>query len=129
MRQALLGHVAQPVGPDDGVRVVAPSAFPKSGTASVGVARPWGGRLGQVDPCPVARSLGSVSAQGHTLGDRRLSLPKAWPTEQARLKKAGGPPARRGDRTRHPWALARLEPNGPLRPHAWMAGDDERGRP
>ena len=49
-----------------------PSAFPKSGRESVGVARQWGGRLGKVDNCQVAISLGYVSRKGHTLVDLRL---------------------------------------------------------
>jgi SRSO17 transposase len=35
------------------------------------VARQWGGRLGQVDTCHVAVSLGSVAGEGQTLVDRR----------------------------------------------------------
>jgi SRSO17 transposase len=59
----------------------------------------------------------------------RLSLPKEGTTEQARLKKAGGPTDRRGYRTRYQLALDMLETNGTLLPHAWIAGDDEMGRP
>src|SRR6266481_4255551 len=49
LRPALMGQVAQQWGHDEGVLVFDPSAFPTSGTASVGVARHWGGRLGKVD--------------------------------------------------------------------------------
>jgi SRSO17 transposase len=77
----------------------------------------------------VALYLGYVSAKGHTLVDMRLYLPKEWTTDQARLKKAGVPTDRRGYRTRHQLALDLLETNGPLLPHAWLAGDDEMGRP
>jgi SRSO17 transposase len=73
-----------------------PSGCPQSGTASVGVARPWCGRLGQVDNCQVAVYLGSVSGAGHTLVDLRRYLPKAWTTVQARLDQAGVPHAHRG---------------------------------
>ena len=41
LRQALIGQGAQQLGHDDGVLVFDPSAFPTSGTASVGVARQW----------------------------------------------------------------------------------------
>src|SRR5713101_7246883 len=129
LRQALRGQVAQQWGHDDGVLVFDPSAFPKSGTASVGVARQWCGRLGKVDHCQGALSLGYVSAKGHTLVDMRLYVPKAWTTDQARLKKAGVPKDRRGYRTRHPLALDMLEQHGGVLPHAWIAGDDEMGRP
>jgi SRSO17 transposase len=129
VRKAWLGQVGQQLGQGDGVLVFDPSAFPKSGRESVGVARQWCGRLGKVDHCPVASYLGDVSRMGHTLVDRRLSLPKEWPQEKARLDKAGIPPARRGSRTRHQLALEMLENNGASRPHRWLAGDDERGRP
>jgi len=77
------------------VLVCDPSGFPQSGRESVGVARQWCGRLGKVDHCHVAISLGYVSRKGQTLGDTRLSLPKAWTTETARLDKAGVPQASR----------------------------------
>ena len=45
LRQELTRQVAQHLGQADGVLVFDPSAFPKSGTDSVGVARQWCGRL------------------------------------------------------------------------------------
>ena len=129
LRQTLLDQVGQQLGQGDGVLVFDPSAFPKSGRESVGVARQWCGRLGKVDNCQVAISLGYVSAQGHTLVDLRLYLPKEWTQDKARLHKAGVPKAHRGYRTRHQLALDMLEKNGTVLPHAWIAGDDEMGRP
>jgi SRSO17 transposase len=89
------------LGQADGVLVFDPSAFPKSGRESVGVARQWCGRLGQVDNCQVAISLGYVSRKGHTLVALRLSLPKEWTQDKARFDKAGVPKVSRGYRTRH----------------------------
>lgn len=129
MRQELLRQVGQHLGQGDGVLVVDPSAFPKSGHESVGVARQWCGRLGKVDNCQVAIYLGYVSRKGHTLVDQRLYLPKDWTREADRLSKAGVPKARRGYRTRHQLALEMLAQDGPLLPHRWLAGDDEMGRP
>lgn len=129
LRQTLLDQVGQQLGQGDGVLVFDPSAFPKSGRESVGVARQWCGRLGKVDNCQVAIYLGYVSAHGHTLVDLRLYLPKEWTQDKARLQKAGVPKAHRGYRTRHQLALDMLEKNGPVLPHAWIAGDDEMGRP
>jgi SRSO17 transposase len=103
-RNAWLGHVGKQWGQGDGVLVFDPSALPKSGCESVGVARQWGGRLGKGDHCPVAMYLGDVSRKGHPLVDLRLSLPKEWTQAKARLDKAGVPKARRGSRTRHPLA-------------------------
>ena len=129
LRQTLRDQVGQQLGQGDGVLVFDPSAFPKSGRESVGVARQWCGRLGKVDHCQVAIYMGYVSAQGHTLVDLRLYLPKEWTQDKARLQKAGVPNAHRGYRTRHQLALDMLEKNGPVLPHAWIAGDDEMGRP
>jgi len=129
LRQELLPQVAHHLGHDDGVLVFDPSAFAKSGTESVGVARQWCGRLGKVDNCHVALSLGYVSAKGHPLVDMRLYLPKEWTQDKPRLDKAGVPPAQRGYCTRHQLALDMLEKDGASLPHGWIAGDDEMGRP
>ena len=96
LRQELRHQVGAQLGQEDGVLVFAPSAFPKSGQESVGVARQWCGRLGKVDNCQVAIYLGYVSRQGHTLVDLRLYLPKKWTQDKARLDKAGVPKACRG---------------------------------
>ncbi len=60
--QPLLRELAQQVGAtlgrSDGVLVFDPSGFPKKGTESVGVQRPWCGRLGKVDNCQVGVYLG-----------------------------------------------------------------------
>ncbi len=129
LRSELISQVNRHLGQGDGVLVFDPSAFPKSGRESVGVARQWCGRLGKVDHCQVAISLGYVSRKGHSLVDTRLYLPKEWTKDHARLDKAGVPRACRGFRTRHQLALAMLAKHGASLPHGWIAGDDEMGRP
>src|SRR5229473_127741 len=129
LRKTLLDQVGTQLGQGDGVLVFDPSAFPKSGRESVGVARQWCGRLGKVDNCQVAIYLGYVSRKGHTLVDLRLYLPKAWTQDNARLDKAGVPTTHKGYRTRHQLALEMLATNGAALPHGWIAGDDEMGRP
>src|SRR5713101_4441781 len=129
LRSELISQVNRHLGQGDGVLVFDPSAFPKSGRESVGVARQWCGRLGKVDNCQVAIYLGYVSRKGHSLVDTRLYLPKEWTKDHARLDKAGVPRACRGFRTRHQLALAMLAKNGASLPHGWIAGDDEMGRP
>src|SRR5713226_9711054 len=109
LRQELTRQVAEQLGHAEGVLVFDPSAFVKSCSESVGVARQWCGRLGKIDNCQVAISLGYVSGAEHTLVDMRLSLPTAWTQDTARLKKAGVPTDRRGYRTRHQLALDMLE--------------------
>jgi SRSO17 transposase len=128
-RQELTRQVAEQWGQADGVLVFDPSAFAQSGPESVGVARQWCGRLGKVDNCQVAVYLGYVSGEGPTLVDMRLSLPKAWTQDPARLDKAGVPHDRRGYRSRPQLALDMLQERGTLLPHGWIAGDDEMGRP
>ena len=123
----LVQQVATELGEADGVLVFDPSAFPKKGTASVGVQRQWCGRLGKIDNCQVGIYLGFVSRREHALVDFRLYLPKEWANRKRRRRKAGVPDAVRF-RTRHELILEMLDERGPLLPHAWIAGDDELGR-
>lgn len=118
--------VGEELGEDDGVIVFDPSAFPKKGTRSVGVARQWCGRLGKVDNCQVAVYMGYASRKEHALVDVRLYLPKAWTGDRKRLKAAGVPKHVRSQ-TRHAQALEMLREHGESLPHAWIAGDDEIG--
>src|SRR5947207_6052540 len=69
-------HVALELADSDAVLVLDPSAFPKSGADSCGVARQWCGRLGKVENCQVGAFLAYVSAAGMALVDRRLYLPR-----------------------------------------------------
>jgi SRSO17 transposase len=121
----LARQVGAELGEPDGVLVFDPSAFPKQGSESVGVARQWCGRLGKVDNCQVGVYLAYVSRREHALVDLRLYLPKGW--TRPRLKKAGAPRDVRR-RTRHALALEMLDGRGPVLPHAWVTGDDEMGR-
>ncbi|MGH8101393.1 MAG: IS701 family transposase [Chthoniobacterales bacterium] len=123
----LARQVGEELGEDDGVIVFDPSAFPKQGQQSVGVARQWCGRLGKVDNCQVAVYMGYVSRAGHSLVNTRLYLSKEWASDRARRKAAGVPKEIRFQ-TRHEQALEMLKEQGHLLPHAWIAGDDEMGR-
>jgi len=129
LRSAWRSQVKRHLGQGDGVLVCDPSGGAKSGRESVGVARQWCGRLGQVDHCPGAMYLGYVSSKGHTLVDQRLFLPKEWTKDTARLDKAGVPKAYRAYRPRHQWALEMWTKHGVGLPQRWLAGDDEMGRP
>lgn len=128
LRDELVRQVGATLGEDDGVIVFDPSAFPKSGQESVGVARQWCGRLGKVDNCQVAVYLGYASSREHALVDMRLFLPKAWTGDPKRRQKAGIPQGIRF-KTRHQLCLEMLKAHGRALPHAWIAGDDEMGRP
>jgi len=124
----LARQVGAELGEDDGVIVFDPSAFPKKGKQSVGVARQWCGRLGKVDNCQVAVYMAYVSRIDHVLVNARLYLPEEWAKDRARRKAAGVPQEVRFQ-TRHAQALQMLAEQGSLLPHAWVAGDDEMGRP
>jgi len=124
----LVPQVEQELGRSNAVLVFDPSAFPKKGHASVGVARQWCGRLGKVDNCQVGIYLGYVSPSEHALVDFRLYLPKEWTNDRKRCLRVGIPKEQIRFRTRHQLALEMLDERGPQLPHAWVAGDDEMGR-
>jgi SRSO17 transposase len=124
----LVSQVEQELGRISAVLVFDPSAFPKKGNASVGVARQWCGRLGKVDNCQVGIYLGYVSPSEHALVDFRLYLSKVWTNDRKRCLRAGVPKDQIRFRTRHQLALEMLDERGPQLPHAWVAGDDEMGR-
>jgi SRSO17 transposase len=121
----LARQVSAELGEPDAVLVFDPSAFPKKGTASVGVARQWCGRLGKVENCQVGVDLAYVGRCEHALVDVRLYLPKEWTW---RRRKAVGVPREVRCRTRHELALEMLDGRGSRLPHARVAGDDEMGR-
>ncbi len=122
-------EVGQELGKPNAVLVFDPSAFAKKGKHSVGVARQWCGRLGKEENCQVGVFLGYVSEEEQALVDVRLYLPEEWTKDRRRCKAAGVPRQEMRLRTRHALALEMLESKGPLLPHAWIAGDDEMGRP
>jgi SRSO17 transposase len=123
----LVRQVGAELGEPDGVLVFDPSAFPKQGKESVGVARQWCGRLGKIDNCQVGIYLAYVSRKEHALVDVRLYLNREWAKDRRRRKKCGVPRKVRF-RTRHALALEMLDEHGTALPHAWIAGDDEMGR-
>jgi SRSO17 transposase len=121
-------RVAAVLGCANAVLVFDPSAFPKRGTASVGVQRQWCGRLGKSDNCQVGVYLGYVTDWEHVLVDFQLYLPDEWAKDRKRRKRCGVPKKIRF-RTRHQLALEMLERRGSMLPHGWISGDDEMGRP
>jgi SRSO17 transposase len=127
LRTELVRQVGTELGEADGVLVFDPSAFPKKGTASVGVQRQWCGRLGKLDNCQVGIYLGYVSRREHARVDFRLYLPKEWAADRRRRKKCGVPGTVRF-RTRHELILEMVDERGESLPHAWISGDDELGR-
>ena len=120
-------HVHAELAERDGVVVIDPSAFPKKGTESCGVARQWCGRLGKVDNCQVGVFLAYAAKAGYAPLDRRLFLPKDWAADKVRRKKCHVPP---GVKFQEKWriALDLLDRSLPGLLHSWIVGDDEFGR-
>jgi len=121
-------HVREELAEPDGVVVIDPSAFPKKGTESCGVARQWCGRLGKVDNCQVGVFLAYAAQAGYAPLDRRLYLPKDWADDAARREKCHVPP---DVKFQEKWqiALDLLDRSLPGLAHGWITGDDELGRP
>jgi len=126
--QVLVEQVVDRFGEPDGIIAFDPSSFPKRGTHSVGVKRPWGGPRGQVDNCQVGVFMGYISRHDQALLDLRLSLPQDW-ARAAPRRQACHVPLAVQYHTRHEQCLERLDMWGEQVPHAWVTGDDERGRP
>jgi SRSO17 transposase len=124
----LARQVGREIGRHNGVIVFDPSAFIKQGKKSVGVSRQWCGRWGKTDNCQVGVYMGYVSSEEHVLVDVRLYLPEEWTKDRKRCREAGVPKGVRFQ-TRHGLALEMLGEHGAGLPHAWIAGDDEMGRP
>jgi hypothetical protein len=104
---------------DAGVVVCDATGFPTQGKASVGVARPDAGPLGQVDNGQVAVTCGDTAPQAMWPVAARLSGPTPWALEPARRPQARGPAAVSGQTTLA-LALPRLD-----QARAW--GGPQRG--
>ncbi len=120
-------HVAQELADAEAVLVLDPSAFPKSGADSCGVARQWCGRLGKVDNCQVGVFVAYVSVHGQALVDRQLYLPQAWAEDPARRRQTHVP-GEVAFQERWRIGLGLLDRSGSDLPFGWVAGDDEFGR-
>jgi SRSO17 transposase len=120
-------HVREELADPRAVLVIDPSAFPKKGDDSCGVARQWCGRLGKTDNCQVGVFLAYAAPGGHAPLDRRLYLPEDWAADPERRKKCHVP---EDVAFQEKWriALDLLDRSRSDLPHAWVAADDEFGR-
>jgi SRSO17 transposase len=128
----LLSRLAAQAGKElaepDGVIVFDPSAFPKKGDKSVGVAMQWCGHLGKVENCQVGVYMAYVTRTEHVIVNERLYIPEEWAKDRGRRAEAGVPESIEFQ-TRHQLALEMMAECGSILPHTWIAGDDEMGRP
>jgi SRSO17 transposase len=120
-------EVAEVLGDPDAVLVVDPSAFPKKGTASCGVARQWCGRLGKIENCQLGVFLAYVSERGYAPVDRRLYLNKEWAADKKRRRSTHVPPEVIFQES---WriGLDLIDRAATTLPFGWVAADDEFGR-
>ena len=123
LRRQVLEVMADP----DAALVFDPSAFPKKGTHSCGVARTWCGRLGKKENCQVGLFLTYATAGGQAPLDRRLYLPQEWAQDPIRRAECHVPP---GVVFQERWAMAlgMLDAHRASIPHRWVLADDEFGR-
>ena len=129
--EAVMGEVRRQVvevmGDPAGALVFDPSAFPKKGAHSCGVARTWCGRLGKKENCQVGLFLGYATARGEAPLDRRLYLPKEWARDRKRRAACHVP---KSVKFQERWrmALDMLDAHRHSIPHRWVLADDEFGR-
>jgi SRSO17 transposase len=120
-------HVSEALAEPEGVLVLDPSAFPKKGTDSCGVARQWCGRLGKVENCQVGVFLAYVASRGKALVDGRLYLPEAQAADRKHRVKTYVP---KEVAFAEKWRLGLelVRTSGQELRHGWVVGDDEFGR-
>jgi SRSO17 transposase len=127
VRDELRRHVAQELADDEAVFVLDPSAFPKKGEASCGVARQWCGRLGKIDNCQAGVFLAYVARRGKALLDARLYLDQDWAAD-ARRRAATSVPEAVAFAEKWRLGLELLDRARADLAGGWVAGDDEFGR-
>jgi SRSO17 transposase len=120
-------HVTEELADPDGVFILDPSAFPKRGDDSCGVARQWCGCLGKIDNCQVGVFLAYASRRGKALLDARLYLDQDWAQDPKRRARTYVPAA---VAFQEKWriGLDLLDRARATLPGGWVAGDDEFGR-
>ena len=94
VRDDLLRYVKEQLADPQGSLVIDETGFLKKGSKSVGVARQYSGAAGRIENCQIGVFAAYVSpthAQGRTLVDRALYLPKDWAEDAARRRAAHVP--------------------------------------
>jgi SRSO17 transposase len=114
-------------GKSDSALIIDESSFVKHGDRSVGVARPWCGRLGKVDNCQVAVFAVLTDGARHTPVDRRLYLPQRWIDDPARCDRAEIPPEARTMRAKTDLALEMVRAARGMR-FGWVGVDGGYGK-
>ena len=127
VRDDLRDYVVEHLGGVHGVLVVDETGFLKKGNKSVGVQRQYSGTAGRIENCQIGVFLTYASAQGRTLLDRELYLPRVWADDLERRREAGVP-EKVAFRTKPQLARRMLEralESGV--PFGWVTGDEVYG--
>ena len=127
VRDDLRDYVVEHLGDVHGVLVVDETGFLKKGNKSVGVQRQYSGTAGRIENCQIGVFLTYASAQGRTLMDRELYLPRVWADDLERRREAGVP-EKVAFRTKPQLARRMLEralESGV--PFGWVTGDEVYG--
>ncbi len=91
VRDDLRAYILERLFDPQAVLVIDETSFRKRGKKSAGVKKQYCGTTGTVENCQVGVFLSYVSAKGHSLIDRELSLPKEWIDDPGRCPEAGIP--------------------------------------
>lgn len=127
VRDDLRTYILKRLGDPQAVLVIDETSFRKRGKKSAGVKKQYCGTTGQVENCQVGVFLSYVSAQGHTLIDRELYLPKEWIDDPGRCTEAGIPDTLRFQ-TKCELARQMIERLWKARiPFAWVVADTVYG--
>src|SRR5215212_3456402 len=94
LRDKLRTYLTDYLATNNAVGVIDETGFLKKGRYSAGVARQYSGTAGRIENCQIGVFLTYASAQGHTLIDRELYLPKEWTDDRERCRRAGIPDER-----------------------------------
>ena len=127
VRDDLRDYVVEHLGDVHGVLVVDETGFLKKGNKSVGVQRQYSGTAGRIENCQIGVFLTYASAEGRTLLDRELYLPRVWVDDLERRREAGVP-EKVAFRTKPQLARRMLEralESGV--PFGWVTGDEVYG--
>ena len=127
VRDDLRDYVVEHLGDVHGVLVVDETGFLKKGNKSVGVQRQYSGTAGWIENCQIGVFLTYASAQGRTLLDRELYLPRVWADDLERRREAGVP-EKVAFRTKPQLARRMLERSLESGvPFGWVTGDEVYG--
>ena len=127
VRDDLRTYTLEHLGNQSAIVVIDESGFPKRGDQSAGVGWQYCGTTGQVQNCQMGVFLSYVTARGHTLIDRELSLPLDWCEDRERCRAAGIPDSVRF-RTKPELAVQMLERMWQAQlPIGWVVADTVYG--